>query len=152
MSKLILPNLSYLICGLLFKAHRELSWSHPEKVYQREISKALTRESLRFVEQHPVRLMTEDRVDGKYFLDFVVEDLIVLEIKASRQFFSSRFLDQVLAYLSISNFPLGLVINFRVTRLKPVRVLNPNFRDADYTIADARFTDSGASFVKIRQD
>lgn len=135
MTKLILPNLSYKVCGIAYKVHRELGWNKKESVYQRALNNELTVANLAFKSQFPVRSVTKEI----YYLDLVVEDLLGLELKASRQFFSSQYLDQVENYLRETNLPLALILNFRNIRLKPIRVINPSLMDADYSLADAKF-------------
>ncbi|MCL5003989.1 MAG: GxxExxY protein [Patescibacteria group bacterium] len=112
-----------------------MGWNKKESVYQRALNNELTVANLAFKSQFPVRSVTKEI----YYLDLVVEDLLGLELKASRQFFSSQYLDQVENYLRETNLPLALILNFRNIRLKPIRVINPSLMDADYSLADAKF-------------
>lgn len=149
MAKLILPNLSYKVCGVLYKVHRDLGCNCKEKTYQLAIASAFGKSGLGFRSEPPVSLSFSGNQLFKYYLDFVVESLLILEVKATRQFFSATFIDQVLSYLKVSELPLALVANFRATRLKPVRILNPDLKDSDFSKPDERFFRPVNSFVKI---
>ena len=149
MARLVLPNLSYKVCGVLYKIHRDLGWNCKEKIYHSVIATTLAKVGLEFRAEQPIVLLSSGNSPFKYYLDFVVESLLILEVKATRQFFSVSFIDQVLSYLKTSNLPLALVVNFRTTRLKPVRVLNPDLKDSDFSQFDTRFSRSIGPFVKI---
>ncbi len=109
-----------------------------EKHYQRSLAVQFKHADLGFSEQVPVKLLFSSAVVGKYFLDFIVEDLVIVEIKAARILPSSSF-KQTLAYLREKNLPLGIVANFRSISLRPVRVLNPSFKDCDLMEIDQRY-------------
>jgi GxxExxY protein len=123
-----------------------------ERAYQKAVAGEMKREGLAFKEQVPVKVFfSEDKV-AQYFLDFVVENLVVIELKASNELFDARYLDQLQAYLCSSNLPLGLLVNFRSLRLKPIRILNPHLSSLDFSAADAGFKSTGRPLVvhKIR--
>lgn len=56
-------------------------------------------------------------LDQGYRLDFLVEDLIVVELKSVAQLTDVHYA-QVLSYLKLANLKLGLLLNFNVVRLK----------------------------------
>jgi GxxExxY protein len=63
---------------------------------------------------------------GKYFLDFFIENKLILELKAKKNF-SVSFYNQILDYLKQLDLPLGLVVNFRSASLVAKRVINSNW-------------------------
>ncbi|MBM4402427.1 MAG: GxxExxY protein [Candidatus Cloacimonetes bacterium] len=134
----MLPNLSYVINGVLFEVHRELGSIHLEKHYQRGVALELRKSGLSFHEQVPVDIGTSAGRVGKYFLDFVVENLVILELKTVRVVERNHF-GQLLAYLHQLNLPLGLLVNFRVTSLNPIRVVNSRFLRVDLSDIDAGY-------------
>jgi len=78
-TQLLYPEYSYTINGVLFEVHNTLGPGHPEKYYQKATALALTKAGLIFKEQFYVPMKFNNRVIGKYFLDFLVEDKIILK-------------------------------------------------------------------------
>jgi GxxExxY protein len=62
-------------------------------------------------------VLEQVRLDCGYRIDLVVEDKIVIEIKAVEAL-NEIHLAQTLTYLKLGNYKLGLLINFNVVRLK----------------------------------
>lgn len=130
MAKLIYPKLSYKIMGILFKVHQELGPHLLEKYYQRAIEQELKNQGLKFSREVPVKISYGNKSIGRYLLDFVIENKVILEIKAQSEY-SSRFFRQALAYLRQTNLPLAIIANFRKPSLEYKRVINPEFKDAN---------------------
>lgn len=129
-SNLIYPDLSYKIMGVLFRVHRKLGNSYQEKYYQRAIEAEFEDEKISFKREVLVKLNYGDKDIGKYFLDFVVDGKIALEIKTV-PFLRQEYLNQVLAYLNAANLKLGIVANFRTNRLTYRRLVNPRVKIAN---------------------
>lgn len=124
MSKIIEPSLSYAIVGVLFKVHQELGGRYQEKYYQRAVAVGLKDISVKFSQQIPVELQFQNSKIGKYFLDFLIENKIIIEIKAVPQLSPLDF-KQLSAYLKAKNLELGIIANFRGPKLTYKRILNP---------------------------
>ena len=122
-NKVIYPELSYKIVGILFKVHNELGNKYQEKYYQRAIKIELKNQNIKYSKEIPVDLEYEKEKIGKYFLDFLIENKIILEIKAIPRL-RPRDFKQVLAYLKAMNLKLGMVANFRPNKLVFHRILN----------------------------
>lgn len=123
MGKLIYPELSYRIVGILFKVHSELGGKYQEKYYQRAVAKLFDSDGLTYKREVPVDLNFRGEKIGKYFLDFVLDNKIVLELKAT-PFLHPEDFRQVLAYLKANGLKLGILANFRGRKLVYKRVLN----------------------------
>lgn len=130
MVRLVYPKLSYKIIGILFKVHQELGPSLLEKYYQRAIVEEFKKNGLLYTKEVVVDLSYEGKPIGKYYLDFVVENKIILEIKAQKQY-QPKFFKQVLAYLRQTHFPLAIIVNFRKPSLEYKRIINPEFKNID---------------------
>jgi GxxExxY protein len=63
--------------------------------------------------------------DSGNIADFVIDDKIILEFKAVAFLLEEHF-DQVKRYLHQTQLKVGIIVNFRDKRIKPLRVLNPN--------------------------
>ena len=129
-SKIIYPELSYKIIGVLFKVHNELGNKYQEKYYQRAIALEFKEQKINFIKELPVDLIYNNDNIGKYFLDFLVEEKIVLEIKATDKFKITDF-KQISAYLKSKNIKLGILANFRSEMLTYKRILNPELKNSN---------------------
>ena len=124
MDKVIYKELSYKIVGILFEVYNELGYGYQEKYYERAIEKYFIAEKIKFKRQASYKIFVKNEVIGKYYLDFVVEDKIVLEIKKGN-YFSKRNIEQVKGYLKVTGMKLAMLANFTPNGVKFFRVLSP---------------------------
>lgn len=120
---LIYPDLSYKIIGILFDVHNSLGGGLQEKVYYNAIKVAFEEVEIGCKEQVMVPLMYKGKKIGSYFLDFLIEDKIVLEIKTGDRFKRTN-IEQTYAYLKSTGLKLGMLANFSKTGLKYKRIVN----------------------------
>ncbi|PIU83132.1 MAG: GxxExxY protein [Elusimicrobia bacterium CG06_land_8_20_14_3_00_38_11] len=110
--------------GILFDVHTEMGNRYQEKYYQRAVNRAFRAAGLFFEEQIAVDLMYKDNKIGKYILDFIVENKVVVELKTVVRFHRDD-IKQVLLYLKEAKLSLGILVNFRSEKLTYKRILNP---------------------------
>lgn len=122
MAKLIYPELSYLVTGLCFQVQNRLSRFNREKQYADELEKTLSENGVKYGREVELGKLS-DRSPAGNRVDFIIEDKIVLELKAKR-FVTKEDYFQAQRYLRGSGCELALVVNFRSSHLKPKRVLN----------------------------
>lgn len=122
-TKIIYPELSYKIVGILFKIHSELGGYYQEKYYQRAVEKLLLKEKISFQKEIKVDLTFDSEKIGKYFLDFLIEDKLILELKAVPKLYPNDF-KQVSGYLKAAGLKLGILANFHGKKLRYYRILN----------------------------
>jgi GxxExxY protein len=118
---------TYKIIGSAMAVHRELGPGLRENSYQRALSNALSEAGLAFEEQKLYEIYDDpeqERLIGYYIPDFVVERIVVVEIKALRGLDNSH-LAQIIGYLAVSCCPVGLLINFGERSLRYRRVFPP---------------------------
>ena len=127
---LIYPELSYTVMGLLFKIHNKLGSFYQEKCYQKAIEMELKRADINFEKEKIVDIVYNQNTIGKYFLDFVIENKIVLEVKTD-EFFRKKYLEQVLTYLNSTNLKLAIIVNFKKPKLFYKRIVNPKVKLSD---------------------
>ncbi len=85
---------------------------HLEKVYENALAHRLRKAGLHAKQQHPIEVFDEDGTSiGEYFADLLVEDALIVELKASRTIVSEH-VAQVLGYLRSARREHGLLINF----------------------------------------
>ena len=113
-----LNELSGKVIGLCIEIHRELGPGLLESAYEECLAYELTKAGLRFERQRtlPVRYK-EVQLDCGYRLDFVIEDVLILELKAVTDLHPIHEA-QLLTYLKLDKKPLGLLINFNVPVLR----------------------------------
>ncbi len=113
-----LTTLTGTIIGAAIAVHRELGPGLLESTYEACLKHELEQRGLRTERQKalPVRYKGFE-LDCGYRLDLVVESNIIVELKAVK---SVEEIDraQILSYLKLSGYPLGLLINFNVPVLK----------------------------------
>ena len=119
---LLYPELSYKICGVLFRIHNKLGRFCREMQYGNLVEIEFKNCNLSF-EREKVLPITEG--DNSNKIDFCVDNKILLELK-SKKFITKEDYFQMMRYLKASGIKLGLIVNFRSTYLKPKRVVNLN--------------------------
>jgi GxxExxY protein len=120
--EIIYPQLSYKLMGVLFEVQRKFGGGYQEKYYQRAIANLLRQEKIPFFEQAKVDLEICGVNLGRYYIDFIVDGKIILEIK-SKNTFSYKDVRQILAYLKKTGFKLGILASFTSKRLIYKRIL-----------------------------
>ncbi len=125
MSSLIYPELSYKINGILFKVHNELGKYRNEQEYADAIENQLKKFQLKYKRELNLSPSFEGEKEGRNKVDFLIEDCIILEIKAKRIILKEDYF-QVKRYLVTLNKKLGILVNFRSAYLQPKRILNSN--------------------------
>lgn len=120
---ILYPELSYKIIGCAFDVYNSLGGGHPEKYYQNALSEAFSRRNLSFRQQTSFPLNYKGKIVGRIFLDFLIENKIIVEIKKGNRF-SKTHIDQVMEYLKLSNLKLALLINFGPEGVMSKRLIN----------------------------
>jgi GxxExxY protein len=93
-------------------AHRFLRHGHLEKIYENSLANRLRKAGLSVHQQHPVPVRDEDgTLLGDFFADLLVENELILELKACRQL-ADEHTAQVLGYLRASRLEHAMLINF----------------------------------------
>ena len=100
------------------KVHSKLGPGLLESAYEACLAHELSKAGLRFERQKPMPLIYDDvKLDVGYRLDLVVENLVVVDLKAVEAL-APIFTAQMLTYLKLSGCKLGLIINFNVEHLR----------------------------------
>jgi len=114
-SKLIYPEESYELTGILFEVHNELGRYCREKQYCDLIEKKLIERKKEYKREYRV-------LDTGNITDLIFENKIVLEAKAKNSTTKEDYY-QIQRYLQATNIKLGFLVNFRDRYLKPIRVV-----------------------------
>lgn len=117
------PELSFRIMGVLFGVSNELGHGHKEKYYENAVALALTKAGLAYKRQIRAPLIFDGEQIGYYYLDFLVEGAVVLELKQGNSF-SQKNIDQVHSYLKATGLQLGIIAQFTADGVKSKRIVN----------------------------
>jgi len=111
-------QLSSMIIGHAMKVHTELGPGLLENAYEMCLFYELGNCGLCVERQKSLPLIYHEiRLDAGYRLDLMVENKVIIEVKAVESF-NELHLAQVLTYLKLSGCKLGLLINFNVRSLR----------------------------------
>jgi GxxExxY protein len=111
-------DLTGRIIGCGMKVHTVLGPGLLESAYEACLCYELEKAGLKVERQKPIPLIYEEvKLDCGYRLDLLVEDRVIVEIKAVESI-SSLASAQLLTYLKLYNRKIGLLINFNVQHLR----------------------------------
>jgi GxxExxY protein len=104
-------DLSEKIIKVFFQVHTELGYGFSEKVYQKVFGIALRESGLKVDEQIPIKVYYHGQVAGEFFGDMLVNDVILLELKAVKSILEEHEA-QLVNYLKATEIEVGYVLNF----------------------------------------
>ena len=104
-------ELSYRIRGCVYEVFRELGGGFLEKVYENALVHELAMQGLHASNQVPLAVHYKGHLVGQYIVDVLVEDSVLLELKAQEQLPASSEA-QLINYLHASGRKIGMLINF----------------------------------------
>lgn len=115
---LTINQLSQKIIGCAISVHAQLGPGLLEKHYEIALCHELAKNNISYQQQYPVKVFYDGQVINKsYFLDLVVENTIILEIKCVQKL-NSMHVKQLNSYLQITQLPMGLLLNFQELLLR----------------------------------
>ena len=99
------------ILGAFFQVHKELGYGFSERVYENALAMLLIEMGLKVEQQVHVDVFYHGRVVGEYIADMVINDTVLLELKATQKIIEDHAA-QLLNYLKATSIEVGLVLNF----------------------------------------
>ena len=106
-----LEEITYKINGAVFEVNRQLGSGFLEKVYENALLIELRERGLKAESQVPIHVTYKGNLVGDYLADIVVQDQVILEIKAIESL-AKIHEAQILNYLKATGYRIGLLINF----------------------------------------
>jgi GxxExxY protein len=113
--KVIYPELSYSLTGILFSVHNTLGQFAREKQYGDLVEDKLKESNIKYRREFRIG-------DSGNIIDFMIDDKIILELKTVR-FLTKECYRQTQNYLQRTGHKLGILVNFNSRYVKPVRVI-----------------------------
>ena len=120
---LLYEDLTYKIRGAIFTVHKTLGSGHKETIYHKALAVEFKKQDLKFIEEKPIPIKYEKIKVGVYRPDFIVEDKIIIEIKAV-PFMAKNHLEQMKHYLMATDYKLGLLVNFGARKAEIKRIIH----------------------------
>ena len=111
MNKLLHKELSNKIIKCFYIVYNTLGFGFLEKVYENALMIELLTNGLKAEKQKRIKVYYENQIVGEYFADIIVEDLIILELKAAEFVIEEHEL-QLINYLKATEIEIGLLLNF----------------------------------------
>lgn len=121
----IYKDLSYDVRGCFFDVHSELGAGHKESVYCNALEKEFKKNNLDFESEKQLDVFYDGEKVGSYRPDFVVEDKVIVEVKAVEKIVE-RFERQLSDYLKGTGYKLGFLVNFGAQSVDIRRRVNLN--------------------------
>ena len=125
-----LDEITYKIIGCSMKIHNTLGNGFQEVIYQRCLAIELEKAGLSFAREKEQRIFYEEIQVGTRRADFIVEDKVIVELKAVINL-ENVHLAQAKNYVVAYDFSVGLLINFGATSLQYKKIFNPRYNQ-DY--------------------
>lgn len=111
-------EITKIVIGCAIEVHKQLGPGLLESAYQECLCYELKNKGLQIHREKAMPIIYKEiRLDHGYRMDILVENKVVIEIKTVEQF-TDVHTAQVLTYLRLGNFKLGLLLNFQVSVLK----------------------------------
>ncbi len=104
-------ELTEKIIKIFYRVYNKLGYGFLEKVYENGMMIEFKKEGLPAVAQFPIKVQYEDEIIGEYFADILVDNKVIVEIKASR-ILAPENEAQLLNYLKATDIEVGLLLNF----------------------------------------
>lgn len=131
MADILFPKLSYAVQGACFDVHNRLrGLDLSEAGWEKALLIALTERGIRSESQVKFQLAYRGRSVGQFAVDIVVDDKLLLELKAVEKLLPIHQA-QVLSYLRVTGLELGILINFGEPRVASQRLILQSARNRD---------------------
>ena len=111
MEKLLHNEITDLIIKTYYEVYNELGYGFLERVYQNAMLLELRNNGLNVQSQKMIKVYYKGLLVGDYFADIIVENVVILELKASEILVYENEL-QLLNYLRATDIEVGLLLNF----------------------------------------
>jgi GxxExxY protein len=114
---MLYEDLTGKILEACFEVSKELGIGFVESVYEKALLVALEQKGLEVRHQVPLEVRFRNMIVGEFFADVLVENKVLVELKAVKSFASEHFA-QIINYLKATGIEVGLIVNFGNPKLE----------------------------------
>ena len=104
-------ELTEKIIEIFYRVYNKLGYGFLEKIYENAIMLEFEREGIPAVSQFAIKVVYEDKIIGEYFADILVDNKVIIEIKAAKSIAIENEA-QLLNYLKATKIEVGILFNF----------------------------------------
>lgn len=122
-NKIIYQELSYKLIGLAYEAANSLGYGLKEDVYKKSYAILLSNESIPYKKEFFYNVNIRGENVAKKFFDFLIDDKIIIEFKIGSRNYRDSY-KQLLDYLKLSGYKLGIIIRITADGVKIKRIAN----------------------------
>lgn len=105
-------ELTEKIIRCCYNVHNELGPGYNEKIYEKALKTELANKNIKYEAEKAYKVYYQGEKVGELRVDFIVEDKVIVEIKALPGNIPKVFEHQVISYLQSAQLRVGLLINF----------------------------------------
>jgi len=129
MSKLLESDLSYKIRGCFYSVFNKYGPGLKEIIYQKALEEEFNKQKIKFHSQKRINIYSLDsgKLLGTYIPDFIVEEKIIVELKAN-SYLTQIDINQQRSYLRANMYEIAYLVNFGVNKLEIKRSIFTNDR------------------------
>ena len=113
-------DLTYRIIGAAMEVHTVLGPGFLESVYETALAREFDLRGIQYERQKALIVAYKDVIAGKFRADFVVEDKVIVELKAIKKLTPTEEA-QLINYLKGTDIRVGLLLNFGARSLEHER-------------------------------
>jgi GxxExxY protein len=127
MTKFLHKELSYKIVGICIEIQKEYGNFHNERIFHKVLEEKLEKEKINFQSKPKIRVFSKDtgKHIGYYEPDFIIEDIIIVELKAKPITLKSDEV-QLSEYIKTTKYEIGYLVNFGIKPLYFRRIIYTN--------------------------
>ena len=137
MTEMTEDKLTELVIGCAYKIHNALGSGFLEKIYRKSLAIEIAKNGLKVEQESPIEVMYDEQVVGEFYADLLIENRLIIEIKAVQNFLREHEV-QLVNYLTATGIDAGLLLNFgasvqvkrkyrtfKAKQINPVHLVNP---------------------------
>jgi GxxExxY protein len=123
-ASLLYRDETYKVIGICMEVHRNLGHGFLEIVYKDALEYELKKRNLIYDREKEYKIQYKEIIlSHKFYADFVIEESVILELKAAAGGLADHQVAQTINYLKVSGCKIGLLVNFGCSRLEYRRLI-----------------------------
>jgi GxxExxY protein len=115
-------ELTYRVIVAAMAVHNQIGPGFKEEIYEKALELELNGRGISCIRQFPVPVGYQNEQVALFYLDLLVEDQVVVEVKAFSHLLTNDERAQVINYLNATGAPVGLLFNFGRRKLEYKRI------------------------------